>query len=160
MSRKNICFCLNGEDIEATVDDSLTLLDFLREKLHVTSAKKSCKQGDCGACTVLLNGKAVNACLILAASVNRKEVLTAEGLGTPGNLHPVQKAFVELGASQCGYCTPGFIMAAKALLDKNPNPTYEEVKDGLSGNLCRCTGYTKPIEAVLSAAKEMREAGK
>ena len=160
MSRRTICFRLNGEDVEASVDDSLTLLDFLREKLHVTSAKESCKRGDCGACTVLLNGKAVNSCLVLAVSVNGKAVLTAEGLGTPTNLHPVQKAFVELGATQCGYCTPGIIMAAKALLDKNPNPTYEEVKDGLSGNLCRCTGYTKPIEAVLAAAKEMREAGK
>jgi len=158
MKSKPIRFWLNGEELQLTVPVNLTLLQVLRDILHVTSPKRSCEEGECGACTVLLDGKAVNACLVLAPAVDGKSVLTVEGLGTK-DLHPLQKHFQELAASQCGYCTPGMILAAKALLDENPNPTYEEVKQGLAGNLCRCTGYVKPIKAVLAAAEEMRQAG-
>lgn len=153
--KANIRFCLNGEEKECLVEPNLTLLDLLRDRLQVTSPKKSCQRGECGACTVLLDGKAVNSCLVLAISVDGKEVETVESLGTK-ELHPIQRHFQELGASQCGYCTPGMILAAKAIIDKNPDPTVEEIKEGLAGNLCRCTGYVKIIEAVLAAAKEMR----
>jgi carbon-monoxide dehydrogenase small subunit len=152
-----IRFILNGEEQALAVESNMTLLQLLRDRLHVTSPKRSCEQGECGACTVILNGKAVNSCLVLAASVDGKVVETIDGLGKT-ELHPLQKQFYELAASQCGYCTPGMIMAAKALLDSNPDPTYEEVKEGLSGNMCRCTGYVKPVKAVLAAAQEMREA--
>jgi len=153
--RSIISFRLNGEEKELLVEPNLTLLDMLRERLHVTSPKRSCEQGECGACTVLVDGKAVNSCLTLAVSVDGRAVETVESLGF-AELHPLQKSFYELAASQCGYCTPGMILAAKAFLDENPNPTFEEVKEGLSGNLCRCTGYVKPIQAVLAAAEAMR----
>jgi carbon-monoxide dehydrogenase small subunit len=152
----NLKFRLNGEPVETTVETNLTLLDMLRDRILVTSSKRSCEAGECGACTVLLDGKAVNACLVLAASVDGCRVETIESLGVV-NLHPLQRHFMELAASQCGYCTPGMILAAKALLDANPNPTEEEVKDGLSGNMCRCTGYVKPIQAVLAAARELQQ---
>lgn len=155
--KTEIRFVLNGEERVLTVEPNLTLLELLRDRLHVTSPKRSCEQGECGACTVILNGKAVNSCLVLAVSVTGKVVETVEGLGG-ADLHPLQKHFYELAASQCGYCTPGMIMAAKALIDANPDPSYEEVKEGLSGSVCRCTGYVKPVEAVLAAAKEIREA--
>jgi len=155
--RHEIRFVLNGEEQILAVEPNLTLLECLRDRLHVTSPKRSCERGECGACTVIVNGKAVNSCLILAVTVAGKTVETVDGLGKSG-LHPLQKQFAELAASQCGYCTPGMIMAAKALLDANPDPTYEEVKEGLSGNMCRCTGYVKPVEAVLAAAKEIRKA--
>lgn len=154
--KKLINIKVNGEMKEFMVEPNLTLLDALRGNLHITSPKKSCGRGECGACTVLLNGKSVNSCLVLAISCDGSTVETVEGLGTK-ELHPIQKQFRELGGSQCGYCTPGMILAAKALIDKNPDPTIEEVKEGLSGNMCRCTGYAKPIEAVLAAAKEMRK---
>jgi carbon-monoxide dehydrogenase small subunit len=153
----SISFVLNGEEKQLDVRPNLTLLDLLRERLHVTSPKKACEQGECGACTVLINGKAINSCLTLAVTVNGKTVETIESLGTK-DLHPLQKHFYEMAASQCGYCTPGMILSAKALLDENPDPTYEEVKVGMSGNMCRCTGYVKPVQAVLAAAKEMRVA--
>ncbi|MFH0915131.1 MAG: (2Fe-2S)-binding protein [bacterium] len=155
--KHEIRFVLNDEEQVLTVEPNLTLLELLRDRLHVTSPKKSCEQGECGACTVIVNGKAVNSCLILAVSIGGKVVETVDGLGKT-ELHPLQKHFYELAASQCGYCTPGMILAAKALIDANPDPTYEEVKEGLSGNICRCTGYVKPVEAVLAAAKEIREA--
>lgn len=157
MMKHEIRFVLNGEEQVLAVEPTMTLLQLLRDRLHVTSPKRSCEQGECGACTVILSGKAVNACLVLGVSVAGKVVETVEGLAGD-ELHPLQKHFYELAASQCGYCTPGMIMAAKALVDGNPDPTYEEVKEGLSGNMCRCTGYVKPVEAVLAAAKEMREA--
>jgi carbon-monoxide dehydrogenase small subunit len=153
---KNIKFRLNGVEKEYAVEPNMTLLELIRGKMHVTSPKKSCEVGECGACTVLLNGKAVNGCLVLAISVDGKEVLTLESMGTK-ELHPIQKHFAELGASQCGYCTPGMILSAKSLLDKNLDPTVEEIKRGISGNLCRCTGYVKIIEAIQAAAQEMRE---
>jgi len=153
--RSILIFSLNGEEKELLVEPNLTLLDLLRDRLHVTSPKRSCEQGECGACTVLLDGKAVNACLTLAIAVNGRTVTTVEGLGV-AQLHPVQKHFYEMAASQCGYCTPGMVLAAKAFLDENPEPTFDDVKRGLAGNLCRCTGYVKPIQAVLAAASELR----
>lgn len=147
---------LNGEPVEIAVKPSAILLDVLRDQLGLTGAKESCGEGECGACTVLLDGKAVNSCLIPAMKAMNKEVLTIEGLAKGNKLHPIQQAFIEHGAVQCGFCTPGMILAAKALLDQSPNPTEKEVKVGLSGNLCRCTGYVKIIEAVMAAAKKMQ----
>ena len=151
-----ITFRLNGLERNCIVEPNMTLLELIRETFSITSPKHACGRGECGACTVLLDGKAVNGCLVLAISVDGKEVLTLESLGTGKALHPIQKHFAELGASQCGYCTPGMILSAKHLLDKNPSPTIEEIKDGISGNLCRCTGYVKIIEAIQAAAQEMR----
>ena len=156
--KHEISFTLNGQSVITQVEANLTLLDLLRERLGITSAKKSCEQGECGACTVLMDGKAVNSCLILAVSVGGKTIETIESLGT-AELHPLQKHFYEMAASQCGYCTPGMILAAKALLDENPDPTVEQVKAGLAGNMCRCTGYIKPVQAVLAAAREMQAQG-
>lgn len=141
-------FVLNGKEVSCQISAEMTLLTVLKEILHINSVKRACLQGECGACTVILDGNAVNSCLVLAATVSGKQVETLESLGTPDHLHPLQKAFLDTGAFQCGFCTPGFIMAAKALLDKNPHPTEEEIRYGLSGNLCRCTGYVKPLEAV------------
>jgi aerobic carbon-monoxide dehydrogenase small subunit len=157
--KHEIRFQLNGEEKVAAIEPNLTLLQLLRDHLGVTSPKRSCEQGECGACTVILNGKVVNSCLVLAVTVEGKRVETVESLARGGTLHPLQKAFVEVAAAQCGYCTPGMLLAAKALLDANPDPTYEEVKEGLSGNMCRCTGYVKPVKAVLAAAEEIRAAG-
>jgi len=148
---------VNGEIVEIAIEPSAMLLDVLRGQLGLTGAKEACGQGDCGACTVLLDGKAVNSCITPALKAMDKEVLTIEGLGRPGKLHPIQEAFIELGAIQCGFCTPGMVLSTKALLDENPNPTEEEVRVGLSGNLCRCTGYVKIVEAVLAAAEKMRK---
>jgi len=156
--RHEIRFQLNGEEKLIAVEPNLTLLQLLRDRMGVTSPKRSCEQGECGACTVILNGKAVNSCLVLAVTVDGKRVETVESLAVGMDLHPLQTAFVEIAAAQCGYCTPGMLLAAKALLDANPDPTYEEVKEGLSGNMCRCTGYVKPVKAVLVAAEEMRAA--
>ena len=142
-------------DLEVPVTE--TLVDLLRERLQMTGTKKGCDTGDCGACTVLLDGRPVNACLVLAVEAEGHEILTIEGLkGKEEGLHPIQKAFVEHGGIQCGYCTPGMILTAKAFLDKNPNPTEEEVKEAIVGNLCRCTGYVKIVRSILAAAKEMR----
>jgi carbon-monoxide dehydrogenase small subunit len=124
--------------------------------MGLTGVKEACGRGECGACTVLLDGKAVPSCITPAMKVMNKDVLTIEGLGSPGRLHPIQEAFIEHGAVQCGFCTPGMILATKALLDENPYPTEEEVRVGISGNLCRCTGYVKIVEAVLSAAERMK----
>jgi carbon-monoxide dehydrogenase small subunit len=156
--KHEIALNLNGQSVRTQVEANLTLLDLLRERLGITSPKKSCEQGECGACTVLMDGKAVNSCLILAVSVDGKTIETVESLGTT-ELHPLQKHFYEMAASQCGYCTPGMILAAKALLDENPTPTVEQVKAGLAGNMCRCTGYVKPVQAVLAAAREMQAQG-
>ena len=147
---------LNGERVEIAIKPSAILLDVLRDQLGLTGAKEACGEGECGACTVLLDGKAVNSCLIPAMKAMNKEVLTIEGLAKDDKLHPIQQAFIEHGAVQCGFCTPGMILAARALLDQNPNPTEKEVKIGLSGNLCRCTGYVKIVEAVMAAAKKMQ----
>jgi carbon-monoxide dehydrogenase small subunit len=149
---------VNGEHYEVAVEPQRTLLEVLREKLGLTGTKKACDEGQCGSCTVLMDGKPVSSCLVLALEAQGKDILTIEGLSTGGQLHPLQQAFVDLGAIQCGYCTPGMILAGKALLDENPSPTEDEVRGAISGNLCRCTGYAKIVEAILSASKVLQEA--
>jgi len=134
----------------------MTLLDFLREELGLKGTKKGCDSGQCGACTIFMDGKAVNACLVLAVQAAGREVMTIEALSSDGRLHPLQEAFVEEGAVQCGFCTPGMIMSAKALLDEKKEPSEEEIRKALSGNLCRCTGYVKIVKAVRKAASLMR----
>lgn len=151
-----ISFTLNGKPVTVEAPTHINLLTLLRDYLNVTSPKFGCAQGNCGACTVIINGEAVNSCLVLAPTVEGKEVTTVEGIGTLENPHPLQKAFYEHYAAQCGFCTPGMLMSSKALLDRNPNPTREEVVEAIVGNICRCTGYHKIIEAVLAAAAEMR----
>ncbi len=148
---------VNGMERTIPVEPFYSLLDMLRDELHLTGAKKGCDEGDCGACTVLLNGQPVTSCLVLAHSAHDAEVATIEGLALEGELHPVQRSFAENGGLQCGYCTPGLIMATVGLLNNNPDPTEEEVKFGLGGNLCRCTGYSKVIEAVMAAVENSRE---
>jgi len=142
---------VNGEIYELSIAPYRTLVDVLREEIQLIGTKKGCDVGDCGACTVLLDGKPVNACLILAATVQDAEILTIEGLAANGKLHPLQEAFIKEGAVQCGFCVPGILMSLKALLDTNPTPTLEETKWAMAGNLCRCTGYTKMFKAVESA---------
>lgn len=143
---------INGVEEEVMIEPWWSLARVLRDELNLTGTKIGCETGDCGSCTVLIDGKAVKSCLYLAMKARGKDILTIEGLsGENGELHPLQRAFIEHFAVQCGYCTPGMIMAAKALLDENPNLTEEEIKKGLDGNLCRCTGYVKIIEAVLAA---------
>jgi carbon-monoxide dehydrogenase small subunit len=151
----SLSFILNGLPVEVLVKPTETLLDVLREQLYVKSPKRGCNGGDCGACTVLLDGEPVRSCLTIALTVAGKAVTTLEDLARGEALHPLQKAFHEHYAAQCGFCTPGMILAAKALLDKNLTPKREEVKEALAGNLCRCTGYVKIIDAVMAAAKEM-----
>lgn len=149
-------FRLNGRPVEVEVPPGRRLLDLLREDLGLTGTKEGCGEGECGACTVLVDGKPRLSCLTLAIQVEGKDVLTVEGLGQAGRLHPLQEAFVEGASVQCGFCTPGFLMAAYALLLANPNPTRPEVREWLSGNLCRCTGYEQIVEAVLRAAEKMK----
>jgi len=148
-------FIVNGRTYEIVIEPHMTLLEVLRDKLDLTGTKLSCGKGSCGACTVLVNGKNVCSCLTLAVTAKEKNILTIEGVANSAILHPIQKSFIEQGAIQCGFCTPGMIMSAKALLDKNLKPTREEIKEALVGNLCRCTGYMKIIEAVLAAAETM-----
>jgi carbon-monoxide dehydrogenase small subunit len=148
---------INGEPVEAAVDPNRTLVQFLREDLGLTGTKHGCGLGDCGACTVILDGKPVNSCLVLAVQADGREVLTIEGLAENGELHPIQQAFVKNGAVQCGFCTPGMILSAKALLDENPRPTEAEIRTAISGNLCRCTGYQKIVEAIDEASKLLQE---
>ena len=149
---------LNVNNHSYTVDvyPHHTLLDVLRDQLDITGPKECCGVGECGACTILLNGKAVNSCLVLAVEADGSDIVTVEGLGGPENLSPMQQAFVDAGAVQCGFCTPGMIMAAQYLLNTNPNPTKEEVRVGLAGNLCRCTGYSRIIDAVLSLSESAK----
>jgi carbon-monoxide dehydrogenase small subunit len=147
---------VNGELRTASVPPETTLLELLREVFHLTGAKLGCDVGDCGACTVLVDGKPVNACLMLAAQADGRTVLTIEGLATRDALHPLQSAFEEQGALQCGFCGPGVLLAAKALLDANPAPTRPEIRDAIAGNLCRCTGYAKMIDAIQRAAEVLR----
>ncbi len=144
---------VNGMLREMMVEPYQTLLDVLRDELGLTGAKKGCDSGHCGACTVLLQGKPVNSCLVLALDARDKEILTIEGVAQEGKLHPLQEAFLRHGAFQCGYCTPGILLTAKAFLEENPDPTEEEVKEALVGNLCRCTGYVRVLRAILSCAQ-------
>jgi carbon-monoxide dehydrogenase small subunit len=154
MPKFHLTLTVNGEQRELLIDPRRTLLDVLRDDLELRGAHRGCDSGDCGACTVLLGGQPITACLILAADCDGMEVLTVEGVTPVHGLHPVQRALVEEGGIQCGFCTPGMVMAAIALLNDNPSPTAEDVREGLAGNLCRCTGYKKIVEAVLSVGGE------
>ena len=148
-----ITFKVNGKGYDLAVEPNKTLVDLLRYDLGLTGTKKGCGTGECGSCTVIFNGKPVNSCLVLAIQANGAEILTIEGLKPPLGLHPLQQAFVDKGAIQCGFCTPGMILSASSLLNQNPNPTESEIRTALSGNLCRCTGYQKIVEAVQSVGK-------
>lgn len=148
-----IKFELNGKSVEVDTLPQIRLIDLLREDFELTGTKEGCGQGECGTCTVLVDGKAVNSCLVLACQVDGCKVLTIEGLGKDGELDPIQKSFISEGAIQCGYCTPGMVMSAKALLLNNSKPTQTEIKEAIDGNLCRCTGYTKIIHAIQKAAE-------
>lgn len=149
---------VNGRDHTVTIDADDTLLDVLRDRLNLTGTKYNCMQGECGACTVILDGASVCSCIVLAASADGSEVQTIEGLAEPGRLHPIQQAFAESDGAQCGYCTPGMVMSAKALLDATPAPTEAQIRLGLEGNLCRCTGYKHIVESVQRAAELLGEA--
>ncbi len=157
MSSKILKFTLNGEPIEISISPDEMLIDVLRDRLELTGTKKGCGKGECGACTVIMNGEAVNSCLVPAMKASCAVVETIEGVGSPDKFHPVQETFMDTGAIQCGFCTPGMIMSAKALLDRNTNPTDKEIKKAIAGNICRCTGYVKIEEAVRAAAEKMRE---
>ena len=159
MKKQIANFVVNGEPYEVVLDPRMTLLELLRDELVLTGTKYGCGSGECGACTVLVDGNPVPSCLILAVTVRGKKILTIEGLAQNNTLHPVQKAFVECGAIQCGFCTPGMILTAKALLEENLKPTRQQVRESLAGNLCRCTGYVKIVDAVISAVEEMRRGG-
>jgi aerobic carbon-monoxide dehydrogenase small subunit len=153
--KKIIRLTVNDRERELAVEPNRTLLQVLREDLGLTGAKHGCGLGECGACTVLLDGRPVNSCLVLAAQAEGATVVTIEGLADGERLHPVQRAFVEKGAIQCGFCSPGMILSAKAFLDQNPSPSEDQVRTAISGNLCRCTGYQKIVEAIVSASHEM-----
>jgi carbon-monoxide dehydrogenase small subunit len=146
---------VNGDIYDVSVKPNETLLDVIRDRLGLTGTKKGCDTGQCGSCSVLLEGKPINSCLVLAVEAHGKDILTVEGLAKNGQFHPLQEAFVQEGAVQCGYCTPGMLLSAKALLDENPNPTEEKVKEAIAGNLCRCTGYVKIVKAILTAAEKI-----
>jgi carbon-monoxide dehydrogenase small subunit len=155
MKNRVIILTINGDTMDVMVNDNLTLLDFLRDRLGLTGTKKGCEQGECGACTVELDGLPVNACSTLAVECDGREITTIEGVAKDGKLHPIQRQFIEKWALQCGYCTPGMIISAKCLLEQNPDPTELEIREAIEGNLCRCTGYAKIVEAIQAAAAEM-----
>jgi carbon-monoxide dehydrogenase small subunit len=154
--KKTIQITLNGKKTDLEVPTHRLLLDLLRDEIGLTGTKEGCGTGDCGACTVLLNGKPVNSCLIFSGELDGAEIVTIEGLKIGPELHPVQQAFIQDGGAQCGYCTPGMLMMTKALLDENPDPSEEDIRFALCGNLCRCTGYAKIVQAVRDAAAELR----
>ena len=147
---------INGQSVTAMADASTSLLEFLRDTLEMKGSKLCCNTGECGACTVIYNGKPINSCVTMAADANGAEITTIEGLAEGDKLHPVQQAFIDTGAVQCGYCTPGFIMSVKALFDRTKNPTPQDIEEAISGNICRCTGYEPIIAAILSAAGQMQ----
>jgi carbon-monoxide dehydrogenase small subunit len=157
MSKLLVSTSVNGDPQQFLCDADTTLLDALREAMGLTGSKEGCGSGDCGACTVMLDGRMVCSCLVLAPEAEGRQVATIEGVAEGGRLHPVQQKFLEHGALQCGFCTPGFIVASKALLDRNPDPSESEVRYWLAGNLCRCTGYDKIVRAVMDAAAELRQ---
>jgi len=156
MAKHHVTTTINGDSVEFLCETGQTLLDVLRDELHLTGSKEGCASGDCGACSVMLDGRLVCACLVLGVEAADKSVETIEGMAKGDELHPLQRQFLEQAALQCGVCTPGFLVAAKALLERNPDPTETEVRYWLAGNLCRCTGYDKIIRAVLDTAAEMR----
>ena len=153
MEKQTIKLRVNGKDQELEISANETLLEVLRERLSLTGAKEGCQDGGCGACTVLLDGKPVRSCLMLAVEAEGRDIVTIEGLARGEELHPLQEAFINHGGVQCGFCTPGMILSAKALIDSNPKPTETEVKEAISGNLCRCTGYTKIVKSIIAATK-------
>lgn len=155
MSKQQISFVLNGRSVEVAVEPFEMLLDVLRDHFQLSGTKKGCGQGECGACTIIMDGDAVNSCMIPAGKADGCSVTTIEGLSDGQELHPIQQAFIDAGAVQCGFCTPGMILSAKALLDRNENPSREEIRTALAGNICRCTGYVKIEQAVEMAAKAM-----
>jgi len=156
MESKAIKMKINGKSQEVSVPPWRTLLELIREELKLTGTKEGCGQGECGSCTVIMGGKTVNSCLVLAMESDGQDIVTIEGLADGEKLHPVQEAFVEHAGMQCGFCTPGMIMSGKALLDRNPDPSEEDIREGIAGNFCRCTGYTKIIESISAAAKAMK----
>ncbi|CAN7635639.1 Carbon monoxide dehydrogenase small chain [compost metagenome] len=156
MNQVSIELTVNGEEHQVEVPARRLLSDLLRDDLNLTGTKRGCETGICGACSVLVDGEVVKSCLMLAVQARGRDVMTVEGLAADGQLHPLQQCFMDNGGLQCGYCTPGFLMASCALLANNPNPTEDEVRHGLNGNLCRCTGYVGIVESVLSAAEKMR----
>jgi carbon-monoxide dehydrogenase small subunit len=156
MNMKEISFTLNGKPYKLSVKPWRTLLELIREDLSFTGTKEGCGHGECGSCTVIMGGKTVNSCLVPALEADDQEIITIEGLVDGDTLHPIQEAFVQQAGMQCGFCTPGMIVSAKALLDKNPNPSEEEIREGIAGNFCRCTGYTKIIESISAAAEAMK----
>ncbi len=158
MSKTHVTTTINGTRTEFLCEANETLLTVLRDRLHLTGAKEGCGSGDCGACSVTLNGRLVASCLVLGVEAEGAEITTVEGMAEGGELHPLQQKFLDLAALQCGVCTPGILVAAKALLEKNPDPSEQEVRYWLAGNLCRCTGYDKIIKAVLAAAADLRGA--
>jgi aerobic carbon-monoxide dehydrogenase small subunit len=156
MAKHHVTATINGDAVEFLCEPQQTLLEVLRDELHLTGTKEGCGTGDCGACSVVMSGRLVCSCLVLGVEAQGKSIETIEGMAQGEKLHPLQQKFLEHAALQCGICTPGFLVAAKSLLERNPNPTEHEVRYWLAGNLCRCTGYNKIIEAVLDAAREMR----
>ncbi|MFA5804802.1 MAG: (2Fe-2S)-binding protein [Melioribacteraceae bacterium] len=148
-------FKLNRKEVKVVVEPYIRVIDLLRDNFALTGTKEGCGVGECGACTVLMNGKAVNSCLIFAAQIEGSEIVTIEGIANGNELHPIQKKFLKYGAVQCGFCSPAMVLSAYALLEENPNPTEEEIKDAIAGNLCRCTGYKQIIEAISESAKEL-----
>ena len=156
MIERDIELRVNGQAVRVLAKPQDLLVDVLRDQLGLTGTKKGCGTGECGACTVLLDGRPVNACLLPVMRAHGKDILTIEGLGTPQNLHPLQESFIELGAVQCGFCAPGMLLSAKALLDHNPTPTEPEIRQALAGNLCRCTGYAKIVQAIQAVAERER----
>jgi carbon-monoxide dehydrogenase small subunit len=156
MMKKMIRLEINKETHEVEVENRRTLLEVIRDDLHLMGTKKMCDMGECGSCTVIMDGQAVNSCLVLAVDAEGKKIETIEGVAEGDRLHPIQEAFVNQGAIQCGFCTPGMVMTTKAFLERNPNPTEEEIKVAISGNFCRCTGYVRIVEAIRTAADRMR----
>jgi aerobic-type carbon monoxide dehydrogenase small subunit (CoxS/CutS family) len=156
MATHQIILTINGYSEQLDVPSNLTLLQMLRDKMALTGTKNGCSAGECGACTVILNGEAVNSCMVLVAECDGANVLTVEGLARDGILDPVQEAIIEQGGVQCGFCTPGILISSRALLDRNPNPSEEEIREALVGNLCRCTGYLRIVEAVQEASQRMQ----
>ena len=157
MRSKPIKFVINGESVGIEVKPWRTLLEMIREDLKLTGTKEGCGHGECGSCTVIMGGKTVNSCLVPALEADGQEILTIEGLSEAGKLNPIQETFVERSGMQCGFCTPGMIISAKALLDRNPDPSDKEIREALAGNFCRCTGYTKIVESIGAAARALRE---
>jgi carbon-monoxide dehydrogenase small subunit len=155
MKQQEILLKVNGANYQVSIEPWRTLVEVLRENLGLTGTKKSCNEGECGACTVIMDGRPVSSCLVLAIDAQGKEILTIEGLSEREKLHPIQEAFLKHGAIQCGFCTPGMVMSAKALLDENPKPTVAEVRKAISGNLCRCTGYQHIVDSIMAAATMM-----